>query len=116
MSRANLPIIPDSMTVITGDETGIERKMEAFFLEIIHYLGYDEDSAGVWCRIERQKLCQFAPELRDLDEELVTLRINGRVIASVIYSRTESNYVQASFAHYLSLPNILRCQCRASRR
>ena len=116
MSRANLPIIPDSMTVNTGEQIKIEERMEAFFLEIIQYLGYDEDSAGAWCRIEHQMLCQFASELRDSDEKLVTLRINGRVIASVIYSRSELNYVQASFAHYLSLANIAKCQCRAGRR
>ena len=63
MSRANLPIIPDSMTVNTGEQIKIEERMEAFFLEIIQYLGYDEDSAGAWCRIEHQMLCQFASEL-----------------------------------------------------
>ena len=110
MEHLLLPTIPNTTTVITGDEEIPRLVAEEFFNAIISFLGYD-DERKTECFTKKiyQNLVDFGPQqpIRTNDQVMM-LVVRGILVASVFFWRNEFNNVQVCYAHYLD-EGVIEC-------
>ena len=89
--------IPQSVTVITGDQRVVRPTIDDFFLDTAEYLNtnYGLKSGPNPCLIESGEIAY--PGLTPGDDRVTYLSFFGRVVATVMETRTDFNYVQYTF-------------------
>lgn len=98
-----LPTVPPSVTVNTGDEEYPNQIKEDFFASILSFLGYDDHSSAHFTDREDRVLSiydQISPI--HTDDRITILTARHILVASVIYWRDSANYVCVVYAHYLN--------------
>ncbi len=109
----NLPEVPAAISHITGYDSIILDITGRFFDSVLDWLGFDRDSAPVFCRQEYYLLRRSDQDQGSWIQEKVTLFpgeeqyavlliVNNAIAASVIVRRDDFNNCQAGFASYLS--------------
>lgn len=112
----DLPTVPPSVTVNTGDEEYPNQIKEDFFVSVLSYLGYDDHSAACFTQREDRVLSiydQISPI--HTSDRITMLTANDILVASVIYWRNPANYVCVVYAHYLNDRVIERARFRPPR-
>ena len=97
--RSEFPVRPDTFIVDPSEGAFIQDKIEAFFGEIIDYLGYGQAATLAFARVKSYELRTPTTET---DDRITLLIIRDRLTAAVCKLRTDFNFVEVSFAHYLS--------------
>jgi len=110
------PEVPQPFKVITGNLEVIWEKRKEFFDEVVSFLGI-EDSLRPWLVEEnsREIYSQFSKVKGIESNDIVTFLVTTDRLASVVERRTEFNYVEASFAHYLNPELIYRVKGEVKR-
>lgn len=101
-----MPKVPDTFTVITGEERQVDERQDKFFVEILDFLEYPEKARGIRTQVSDRFMVptSWSKDHGTQTDDSITLLTIGddRIIASVIRYRTEMNYIQAIFSHCLN--------------
>ena len=108
------PQVPESFVVDPMQNEVINDVMNTFFLDVLDCMGIQEDERGRFASIHvRGMYSQYSrAEKIESNDRITTLTALNRVVALAFEVRTDFNYIQAGFAHFLS-PEMLQ-ECRQS--
>ncbi len=93
--------IPDSITVNTGEDAGIHKNIERFFLEAISEIekkvGVKESPLELF-KIDHLNLCKLTPLTPQASDDYAhVLSYKERVVAVVLETRTQGNYIHFDY-------------------
>jgi len=101
--------VPISITVITGETEKVHGEINKFFLKVKSEI---EKKVGISnvptkFRLERLNLCEVTPSSpQETDNYAHLLFYKERIVASVIETRTENNYVH--FDYFVNITKLLK--------
>ena len=106
-SKEELPAIPETFIIDPSEAVTIQMRIESFFLGIVDFIGYDQNTRDDFVKIKSHELHTSTTET---DDRIASLIARDRLIASVYARRTDFNFVEVSFALYLTpeLVSLLR--------
>ncbi len=100
------PKPPEPFTVNTGDEEIIEETKSKFFTEVIDFLGFTDPNARK-AFVERDSLIlhhiydKLEP-VQPTDDRITFLKVRGSIVATVLETRNDFNYVRVLSSSYLT--------------
>ena len=104
MSVEGFPRPPDRFIVNTGEGQVIEEEKIRFFEAVLDFVGYDLSAKEAFAEILPMVLHRYDSrgQVRPTDDSISLLIMKGRLAASLVERRNDFNYVEVSFACYLT--------------